>query len=157
MTRPADLAASVWADFARVRVELGVVDSWVPSGGEWDGGLWDKALWGQSYLTPNRWLDVTRDVIAVDVDTGRNGVDDPGDVGTASVTLYDPDRGLLDCRARPIGDRESAPSHRRLLRGRLVEDHVSREGHRGDGDGRSLGGELDTEGGRSPRRAALDR
>ena len=90
MTRPANLAGSWWADFAAVRVELGVVDSWTPSGGEWDGGEWDLALWGQSYLTPNRWLDVTADVVSLDLDTGRNGVDDPGDVATASVVLHDP-------------------------------------------------------------------
>ena len=90
VTRPPDLAGSLWADWAQVKVELGIVDSWTPSGGEWDGGLWDKALWGQSYLTPNVWHDVTRDVQSIDTDTGRNGVDDPGDVGTASVTLYDP-------------------------------------------------------------------
>lgn len=91
MTRPSSLAGSWWADFANVRIELGVVDSWTPSGGEWDGGLFDVALWGQSYLTPNRWLDVTADVVSVDTDTGRNGVDDPGDIGTASCVLFDPD------------------------------------------------------------------
>ena len=49
------------------------MDSWTPSGGEWDGGVWDVALWGQSYLTPNTWVDVTADVMSIDLDTGRNG------------------------------------------------------------------------------------
>jgi hypothetical protein len=90
VSRPASLAGAIWADWAHVRVELGIVDSWTPSGGEWDGAQWDVGLWGESYLTPNRWLDVTPDVESLDVDTGRNGADDPGDVGTASVVLYDP-------------------------------------------------------------------
>jgi hypothetical protein len=90
VTRPAALAGAIWADFALVTVELGLVDSWTPSGGEWDGARWDEALWGESYLTPHEWVDITADVQSLDLDTGRNGVDDPGEIGTASVTLYDP-------------------------------------------------------------------
>ena len=88
--RPPDLAGSLWADFARVQVMLGDVDSWDPTGSQWDGAEFDQGLWGEGYLTPASWLDVTRDVMSLDVDTGRNGIDDPGDVGTASLTLYDP-------------------------------------------------------------------
>ena len=90
MSRPASLAGALWADWALVTVSLGLVDSWTPSGGEWDGGAFDVALWGESYLTPSRWVDVTADVQSLDVDTGRNGVDDPGDTATCSVVLYDP-------------------------------------------------------------------
>jgi hypothetical protein len=91
VTRPAALAAAAWADYAEVRVALGLVDSWAPSGGQWDGASWDVGTWGESYLTPAEWLDVTPDVMSVDVDTGRNGVDDPGDAGTATLILYDPE------------------------------------------------------------------
>ena len=90
MTRPASLAGSMWADLALVRVELGIVDSWSPSGDEWDGATFDVSLWGESYLTPHHWEDVTADVESLDVDTGRNGVDDPGEVGTATAVLFDP-------------------------------------------------------------------
>ena len=91
MTRPAALANSWWADFALVTVSLGLVDSWTPNGAEWDGATWDGSTWGESYLTPHTWLDVTPDVLSCDIDTGRNGVDDPGDVATCSVSLYDPE------------------------------------------------------------------
>ena len=130
VTRPANLAGSTWADWAAVRVELGVVDSWTPSGGEWDGGLWDKALWGQSYLTPNVWLDVTADVMSLDLDTGRNGVDDPGDVGSASVVLYDPegdysiagvDRSAIGNLLRVSVDATNEPSSRITFHGKVTE------------------------------------
>ena len=87
---PANLAGAWWAEFALVTVSLGLVDSWVPSGVEWDGAEWDSAVWGESYLTPSAWLDVTADVQSLDLDTGRNGVDDPGDVATATCVLFDP-------------------------------------------------------------------
>lgn len=90
MSVPASLAGSWWGEFALVRVELGIVDSWTPSGDQWDGALWDESTWGESYLTPSSWIDLTPDVESVDIDTGRNGVDDPGDVGTASVEVFDP-------------------------------------------------------------------
>jgi hypothetical protein len=90
MTRPASLAGSWWAEFALVRVELGLVDSWTPNGAEWDGGTWDGSTWGESYLTPYEWIDLTADIESLDIDTGRNGVDDPGDVGTADVVVFDP-------------------------------------------------------------------
>ena len=90
MTRPAALAGAIWADVALVTVELGLVDSWTPNGSEWGGAEFDVGLWGESYLTPNRWVDITADVESLDLDTGRNGVDDPGEIATASVTLHDP-------------------------------------------------------------------
>lgn len=90
MSRPPNLAGSLWADWANVTVELGVIDSWTASGGQWDGAKWDQGVWGEAYLTPHHWVDVTRDVMSLDLDTGRNGVDDPGDVGTCSLVLYDP-------------------------------------------------------------------
>lgn len=89
MTVPASLAGCWWAEFAEVTVELGLIDSWTPGGSEWDGALWDVALWGESYLTPSGWVDVTADVESLDLDTGRNGVDDPGDVASARVLLDD--------------------------------------------------------------------
>ena len=91
MTRPAALANSGWAVFALVTASLGRVDSWTPNGAEWDGATFDTSTWGESYLTPHTWLDVTPDVMSCDIDTGRNGVDDPGDVATCSVSLYDPE------------------------------------------------------------------
>ena len=91
MTRPAALEGAIWADWALVTVALGLVDSWTPSGGEWDGGAFDRSTWGESYLTPNRWVDVTADIESLDLDTGRNGVDDPGDTATCSAVLYDPE------------------------------------------------------------------
>jgi hypothetical protein len=87
---PADLAGSRWAPWAEVRVDLGAVRSWEATGTQWGGGAWGVDEWGLGYLTPAAWHDVTGDIEAIDVDTGRNGVDDPGDVGTCSVALYDP-------------------------------------------------------------------
>jgi hypothetical protein len=84
------LAAAVWAEVAEVRVDLGRVSGWIATGTQWGGGAWGVDLWGLGYLTPASWRDVTADVEALDLDTGRNGVDDPGEVGTASLTLYDP-------------------------------------------------------------------
>jgi hypothetical protein len=90
MSPNAALAGSVWAEWAEVRVDLGRVSSWVASGTQWGGGAWGVDEWGAGYLTPSSWLDVTADIEALDLDTGRNGVDDPGEIGTASLTLYDP-------------------------------------------------------------------
>ena len=90
MTRPPALEGSWWAEFALVTVSLGLVDSWTPTGGEWDGAQFDLGLWGESYLTPSRWVDVTPDVLSLDIDTGRNGIDDPGDVAATTLELFDP-------------------------------------------------------------------
>ena len=90
MSRPPALARAVWADWARVTISLGLVDAWTPSGGEWDGATWDESVWGESYLTPNQWLDVTADTMALDIDTGRNGADDPGDIAAVTLDLFDP-------------------------------------------------------------------
>jgi hypothetical protein len=80
----------VWAPWAEVRVDLGIVRSWEATGTQWGGGQWGVDEWGLGYLTPAAWHDVTADIESLDLDTGRNGVDDPGDVGTCSLTLYDP-------------------------------------------------------------------
>jgi hypothetical protein len=121
MTRPAALAAAVWADFAELVVELGPVGSWTPSGPLWGVSEWGVGTWGSGYLTPAAWSDVTASVIAFDTDTGRNGVSDPGEVGTASLTLYDPDGelGIAGAKER-VGN---------LLRARVK--HVSGDTWRG--------------------------
>jgi hypothetical protein len=85
-----DVAASVWAPWAEVAVDLGTVSSWEATGTEWGGGQWGVAEWGLGYLTPAAWHTITAAIESLDVDTGRNGVDDPGDVGTCSLTVYDP-------------------------------------------------------------------
>ena len=72
-------------------VSLGLVDSWTPNGGEWDGAVFDLGLWGESYLTPSRWVEVTADTMSLDIDTGRNGVDDPGDIAAVTLDLFDPE------------------------------------------------------------------
>jgi hypothetical protein len=91
VTRPPSLAASVWAEFAELVVELGPVGSWVPSGAaEWGVAEWGVGAWGSGYLSPSSWRDVTESITSLDIDTGRNGVSDPGDVGTLSLMLYDP-------------------------------------------------------------------
>jgi hypothetical protein len=130
VTRPSSLAGAWWADFALVRVELGLVDSWTPSGGEWDGGAWDSSTWGESYLTPNRWVDVTADVESLDIDTGRNGVDDPGDIAMASLVLFDPageyaiagtDRSAIGNLLRVIVESRAAPSSRVAFHGKVTD------------------------------------
>jgi hypothetical protein len=87
---PPVLAGSAWAAFAEVRVDLGLVRTWEAAGTQWGGGEWGVATWGYGYTTPAAWHELTADIESLDLDTGRNGVDDPGDVGTCSLTLYDP-------------------------------------------------------------------
>jgi hypothetical protein len=89
VTRPAALAASWWSEYAELVVELGEVGSWTPSGPAWGVGAWGVDEWGSGYLSAS-FRDVTASVLSFDSDTGRNGVSDPGEIGTASVTLYDP-------------------------------------------------------------------
>jgi hypothetical protein len=86
----ADLASSVWAPWAEVAVDLGIVRSWEATGTQWGGGAWGVDEWGLGYLTPAAWHTITADIESLDIDTGRNGIDDPGDVGTCSLVLYDP-------------------------------------------------------------------
>jgi hypothetical protein len=94
VTRPANLAASWWAELAELVVELGPVGSWTPSGPVWGVGEWGVAFWGSGYLSPAAWHEITASLITFDCDTGRNGVSDPGEIGTASLTLYDPEGEL---------------------------------------------------------------
>jgi hypothetical protein len=105
VTRPAVLAASWWAEWAEIAVELGPVGSWTPSGPVWGVGEWGVAAWGSGYLSAP-WHDVTAAVITFDTDTARNGVSDPGEIGTASVTLYDPagELGLAGTEQERIGN-----------------------------------------------------
>jgi hypothetical protein len=86
----ADLASSVWAPWAEVAVDLGIVRSWEATGTQWGGGAWGVDEWGLGYLTPAAWHTITADIESLDIDTGRNGIDDPGDVGTCSLVLFDP-------------------------------------------------------------------
>jgi hypothetical protein len=88
--REGSLAASVWAPWAELVVELGGVGTWEPSGPVWGRGQWGVDLWGSGYLSAD-FRNVTADVVSLDLDTGRNGIDDPGDVGTANMVLFDPD------------------------------------------------------------------
>jgi hypothetical protein len=88
--RPPALAGAAWGDWARVYVAIGILDTWAPTGEQWGAGTWGSSTWGMGFLTPSRWVDVTADVLSLDVDTGRNGIDDPGEVGAATVTLSDP-------------------------------------------------------------------
>jgi hypothetical protein len=91
-----DLASSVWAPWAEIAVDLGTVSSWEASGGEWGsagqagGAVWGVGEWGSGYTTPSSWLVVTAAIESLDIDTGRNGIDDPGEVGTCSLVLFDP-------------------------------------------------------------------
>jgi hypothetical protein len=85
-----DLAAAVWAPWAEVAVDLGIVRSWEATGTQWGGGAWGVDEWGLGYLTPAAWHTITADIESLDIDTGRNGIDDPGDIGTCSLVLYDP-------------------------------------------------------------------
>ncbi len=157
MSRPPDLAGSLWADFAHVRVELGIVDTWAPTGDEWDGGAWDLARWGESYLTPSRWLDVTADVMSADVDTGRNGVDDPGDIATANLTLSDvlgeyaiagAEHSAIGNLLHIVADHVASSRSCSIFYGRVTEASLGREPRRPGGDG---------QGDRSTRGPALDR
>ena len=92
-----------WADFAELVVELGSNVVW--SGAS--GALWGRAVWGRDrwtgLLEPDRWRDVTRYVLAFDYDTGRQGLLDPGDVGTATLTLFDPEGDFGIVAHRSIG------------------------------------------------------
>jgi hypothetical protein len=88
MTRPAAIAGSVWADWAELIVELGTVGSWSPSGPAWGVGAWGVDKWGSGYLTA-AFSEITASVVSLDIDTGRNGVDDPGEIGTANLVLDD--------------------------------------------------------------------
>ena len=130
MSRPAALAASWWADYATVRVELGVVDSWAPTGDQWDGASWDVSRWGESYLTPSQWINVTADVLSLDVNTGRNGVDDPGDVGTVSLVLFNPvgayaiaghERSALGNLVHVVTEHVASSRARSIFYGRVTE------------------------------------
>jgi hypothetical protein len=106
MTRPADLAACWWAELAELVVELGPVGSWTPEGPEWGVAAWGSGQWGSGYLSPASWHDVTAQIVTFDTDTGRNGVSDPGEIGTASLTLYDPEGefGIAGAERERIGD-----------------------------------------------------
>ena len=77
-----------WAQFVRLRVAVGTAPSWVPTGTLWGEAEWGVDVWGGNF-EPD-WHDVTDFVEAIDTDSGRNGPLDPGDVGRATVSLYDP-------------------------------------------------------------------
>ena len=88
------------------------------------------ALWGQGYLNPSEWVDVTADVLSLDVDTGRNGVDDPGDVGTVSLVLFDPvgayaiaghDRSALGNLLHVVTEHAASGTARSVFYGRVTE------------------------------------
>jgi hypothetical protein len=126
------LAAAVWHDVAEIAVELGPVVTWVPSGSEWGGGQWGSAIWGSQYLTPAEWHDVTADVLAFECDTGRNGLNDPGEVGTASVTLDDRagahgiagEKSWLGALLRATATCVSTGARRVIFLGKIAEDHA---------------------------------
>ena len=72
-------------------VQLGAFTSGIPVPGSlWDTVTWDSpaAVWegGQGYIDPP-WLDITCDVNAVEINTGRDRSIDRWQVGNATLTL----------------------------------------------------------------------
>jgi hypothetical protein len=80
--------APYWSQWVRLVVEVGNAPSWVPSGSLWGDAEWGVDVWGGLY--DPLWYDVSEWTEALDTDTGRNGALDPGDVGRATLVLYDP-------------------------------------------------------------------
>jgi hypothetical protein len=89
-----------WGEFAELRVELGANVRWSGAATTWGSAVWGRDVW-TGLFEPDYWRDVTAAVMSFDYDTGRQGLLDPGDVGTASMTLLDlaGDFGLVAHRA----------------------------------------------------------
>jgi len=81
-------APAWWEVYAAVTVELGAGFGYTPVGSLWGTATWGQAEWGAG-LVPAEWTDITPAVLSVSVDTGRSGLFDPGEVGRATVTLFD--------------------------------------------------------------------
>jgi hypothetical protein len=96
------------------------------------GGRWGVDHWGSQYLTPSEWLDVTGDVLSLDTDTGRNGLDDPGEVGTASLTLDDRTgthgiagkKGWVGALLRVTTKHVASGARNVTFLGKVTEDHA---------------------------------
>ena len=72
-------------------VQLGAFTSGIPvPGSAWDAVTWDapEAIWegGHGYIDPP-WTDITCDVNAVEINTGRDRSIDRWQVGNATLTL----------------------------------------------------------------------
>jgi hypothetical protein len=117
--------APAWADFATFRLELGVNVDWSGAGATWGVSKWGEGRWAGLY-EPDEWRNVTRLVQSFDYDTGRQGLLDPGDVGTATVTLFDPAGDLGLAAGRSVGAllrawAETSSGERLLFFGKVVE------------------------------------
>ena len=125
MTAPAVPAPPAWHRFATFACELGTNAAWAGSGSTWGQSRWGHRPMGR-LLRARLVADVTRLVMSFDYDTGRQGFLDPGDVGTATATLYDPDGELGLAEGRSLGAlvrawARTAAGERLVFWGKVIE------------------------------------